>query len=196
MPIFHMESESKGKAPIEDLKKYNDLVLNTVERFVNAPSSPLICTMPGKKQAIFSGIGLLVDIGVKHIHTTIPVKFWIRHAYSQLRDYPRLHLPAHISNCKELYAECQKQDLHFCVIILNNGSIASFWADRYDSILFEEYIISSRWESNKKDRLCTPWTVQKGKLHAIGRNYCDLFDRFLALIEQQIKKEREHLING
>lgn len=187
-PIFNIKSESKGKNPYEDIGKYNDIVLQYMEKLVNLPFSPLRCEIPGRKQALFSGVGLLIDIGLKDEETTIPVKFWIRHSYDQLRDYPRLHLPKTMDSCENLYKTCSRHDIHFCVLVLNNGMLSSFWADRYDFIPFEKYTQEARW-GTKLDRMCTPWSIQKGKLKHVGHEFIHLYKQLAFLIHTQAKKD-------
>lgn len=187
-PMFAVESESKGNNPHEDIGKYNDMVLRYVEKLVNMPFSPLRCELPGKTQTMFSGIGLLVDVGLKNEKTTIPVKFWVRQSYSQLRDYPRLHLSKTIKDCHELYNLCSKNDIHFCVLVLNSGTLSSYWVDRYDFIPFEKYTLDARWD--REDRICTPWEVQKGKLKHVGYNMVNVFRRFAHLIHKQAKRNK------
>lgn len=185
--LIDIESASKGENPIEEVKKYNMFVLDYVEKLVNVPFSPLNCRIPGSVQTKFSGSGLLVDIGLKDSDTMIPVKFWIRHSYHQLRDYPRLHLSKNLGSCEELYELTSKYDIHFCVIALNNGMLSSFWADRYDAIPFHKYKLKARWD--RVDRMGTPWDVQKGKMKHVGYNFSNLYDRFEDLIIAQAKKD-------
>lgn len=185
--LLNIDSDSKGESPIEEVKKYNMFVLNHVEKLVNVPFSPLNCRIPGSVQSKFSGAGLLVDIGLKDGETMIPVKFWIRHSYAQLRDYPRLHLSKTMASCAYLYKLCTKHDIHFCVIALNNGMLSSFWIDRYDSVPFEKYRLESRWD--RIDRMSTPWEVQKGKMQHVGYNFGNLYERFEELILAQERKE-------
>lgn len=187
-PLFDIESESKGRNPYEDIGKYNDLVLRYMEKLVNLPMSPLRCEIPGKKQNLFSGVGLLADIGLKNEETTIPVKFWIRHSYTQLRDYPRLHLPKTIDNCEELYNMCSRHDIHFCVLVLNNGVLSSYWADRYDFIPFNKYNLEARWD--RIDRICTPFDVQKGKLKHVGFGLINIYKQFASLVHKQGKRNK------
>lgn len=190
MKLIDIESDSKGENPVEEVKKYNMFVLNHVEKLVNIPFSPLNCRIPGKAQVKFSGSGLLVDIGLKDGKTMIPVKFWIRHSYAQLRDYPRLHLSKNMESCEDLYKFCSKHDIHFCVIALNNGMLSSFWIDRYDFIPFEKYKLEARWD--RIDRMGTPWSVQKGQMKHVGYNFANLYDRFEELILAQERKESIH----
>lgn len=187
-PLFNVESESKGRNPYEDIGKYNDIVLRYMEKLVNLPFSPLRCEIPGRKQHLFSGVGLLADIGLKDEDTTIPVKFWIRHSYTQLRDYPRLHLSKSVETCEELYALCSRHDIHFCVLVLNNGMLSSYWADRYDFIPFDKYKLEARWD--RIDRMCTPWEIQKGQLKHVGSNLVHLYKQFAMLIRKQTKREK------
>ena len=187
-PMFKVESDTKGRNPREVINKYNSTVLRYVEKLVNMPMSPLRCEIPGKTQTMFSGIGLLIDIGLKNEKTTIPVKFWIRQSYSQLRDYPRLHLSRTMQNCEELYNLCSKHDVHFCVLVLNNGTLSSYWADRYDFIPFEKYTLDTRWD--REDRICTPWEIQKGKLKHVGYNLINVYRQFAFLVHRQVKRNR------
>ena len=189
-PMFTVESESKGRFPMEDLSKYKTLVLNYLEHIVNTPLSPIYGKIPVQQQSLFSKVGLLVDIGLKDENTTIPVKFWVRHSYSQLRDYPRLHLPKKMDTCRELYDLCRDNDIHFCVLMLNNGVLSSFWADRYDFIDFDKYKLESRWPDGRIDRICTPWEIQKGKLKHIGNGYIHLYKQFASLIHKQAQKNK------
>lgn len=187
-PMFKVDSDTKGRNPQEDINKYNGMVLRYVEKLVNMPMSPLRCELPGKTQNMFSGIGLIVDVGLKNEQTTIPVKFWVRQSYSQLRNYPRLHLPKTMHSCEELYNKCSKYDIHFCVLVLNNGLMSSYWAERYDFIPFDKYVLDMRWE--KADRICTPWEIQKGKLKHVGYNFINMYKQFAFLIHRQVKRNR------
>ena len=91
-------------------------------------------------------------------------------------------------SCEELYNKCSKYDIHFCVLVLNNGLMSSYWAERYDFIPFDKYVLDMRWD--KADRICTPWEIQKGKLKHVGYNFINMYKQFAFLIHRQVKRNR------